>query len=152
MRWLMAQVKTLRAGWRTIAADTLSSVTFFTVVVMALEVFVAGMTVSQSAVTRLTAAPINAVTGRPYGKFRDWMFSKTCTHSAGWVKRTMVDTTSFVLFQMTLYAGILKFSGATLQQIAVACAASTTLSLFIGRPYGLWQDFVRRIFGITIQS
>ncbi|MBI5188923.1 MAG: L-alanine exporter AlaE [Nitrospirae bacterium] len=127
-------------------------ITFSTVVGMVIEIFVSGMTLGQSAQARLTAIPANLLTARLYGIFRDWVFRLMRAHEGGQVREGIADIMAFILFQVPLYATILAISGANVHQIATACGTVTILSVFMGRPYGIFLDFSRWLFRIKRQS
>ncbi|MBI3599772.1 MAG: L-alanine exporter AlaE [Nitrospinae bacterium] len=133
-------------------ADTFAMITFSTVVGMVIEILVSGMTLGQSAQARLTAIPANLLTARLYGIFRDWVFQLMRALKGGQVKEGIADIMAFILFQVPLYATILAISGANVHQIATACGAVTILSVFMGRPYGIFLDFSRWLFRIKRQS
>ena len=136
---------------RRFVADTLAMIIFSTVVAMMIEIAIAGMTVEQSVQTRLIAAPVNLATGWIYGLFRDWLFRLTRTDmtKAGWISKTVLDTMAFVIFQMPLYAGILYTAGATPIQIVTASSTATLSVAPLGRPYGMFLDYIRRLFRVT---
>ena len=136
---------------RRFLSDSIAMITFSTVVAMVIEVLISGMTLGQSVHTRLIAVPVNLATGWLYGVFRDWLFQLTNTNpaTASWTKKTILDTSAFTVFQMPLYAGILYVSGANLQQILTACGVATLSVAPLGRPYGIFLEYVRRIFQVS---
>ena len=91
---------------------------------------------------------MNLATGRPYGIFRDWVFRVLHIGEGQKFKTGMADAISFVLFQIPLYATVLALSGASLRQIAVACMSMTLVFAIVGRPYGLFLEFCRRVLGV----
>ncbi len=121
-------------------------ITFSTVVGMAIEILISGMTFGQSVQARITAIPINLFTARPYGMFRDWMFHKTGAETGSALQKGIADILTFVLFQVPIYATVLWSTGATLHQIMVSCGTVAVLSAFTGRPYGLFLEFSRELF------
>lgn len=68
---------TLSIKHKTLIADTIAMIVFPFVTSMFLEIVVSGLTFSQSLTSRLLSIPLNLVTGRPYGMFRDWFFRVT---------------------------------------------------------------------------
>jgi hypothetical protein len=127
-----------------VVSDTISGITFSIAVGAANELIIAGMTVEQSAKSRLMSIPINAIASRPYGWYRDWIYKITKTSSESTqVKKFFVDLSVFITGQITLYACILTASGANLKQTITACTTMAILSPFLGRPMGAWYDFVR---------
>lgn len=132
---------------RRFFADTFAMITFSTVVGMAIEI-ASGMTLKQSAQVRLTAIPVNFLTARLYGMFRDWMFRLFKIQKNNQFLKGIADILAFVLFQVPLYATILATSGDSVRQIAISCSTITILSVFMGRPYGIFLDFSRWLFRI----
>jgi hypothetical protein len=137
---------------RRFLADTFAMITFSTVVGMVIEIIVSGMTFGQSVQARLTAIPVNLLTARLYGMFRDWVFRVMGAGGGGQIRRGILDILSFIFFQVPLYAVILATSGANLRQIATACSTVTVLSTLMGGPYGLFLDFSRWLFGTKNSS
>lgn len=133
-------------------ADTFAMITFTAVVGMGVEIFLAKMTLLQSLHARVASAPVNLVTARPYGIFRDWVYKITKVSEGGAIRRALADIVAFVLFQMPVYAFILFLSGATLPQIAKACSAGVFITAFVGWPYGLYLDFCRKLFRLKKRS
>jgi len=137
---------------RRFFADTFAMITFSTVVGMVIEILVSDMTFGQSVQARLTAIPANLLTARPYGMFRDWVFRLMRANEGGQVRKGIADILAFVLFQVPLYVTILFTSGANARQIATACGTLTILSIFMGRPCGIFLDFSRRLLRIRIKK
>ena len=132
---------------RRFLADTFALVVFSTVAGMFVEVVIAQMTLVQSVRARVTAIPITLVTARPYGVFRDWVFRLSKADTGGEVRRALADIGAFVAFQVPVYAAVLLLAGANLRQVAVACATATIILAISGRPYGLFLELCRRLFG-----
>src|SRR3989344_7159596 len=137
---------------RRFFADTFAMITFSTVVGMVIEILVSDMTFGQSVQARLTAIPANLLTARPYGMFRDWVFRLMRANEGGQVRKGIADILAFALFQVPLYVTILFTSGANVRQIATACGTLTILSIFMGRPCGIFLDFSRRLLRIRIKK
>jgi hypothetical protein len=135
---------------RKFLADTFALVVFSTLAGMFAELLIAGMTLLQSAQARLTAIPMMLITARPYGVFRDWVFRMSGASTGGEVRRAMADIGAFVAFQVPVYATILLLAGARLGQVVAACGSAIVILAISGRPYGLFLEFSRRLFGVTI--
>jgi len=133
---------------RRVLADILTMVLFSTVIGMTIELAIAGLTIVQSVQARFMAVPVNMITGRPYGIYRDWLFSKTKIAPDQQVLRAIGDTVAFVSFQIPLYAMVLVISGATLSQVILAGASMSIVFLFSGRPYGMCLDWMRDLFAV----
>jgi len=59
--------------------------------------------------------------------------------------RVAVDVLAFSTFLLPQYAAVLWWVGAGPFQILSSCAAVAATSLAIGRPYGLYMVFCRRL-------
>ena len=134
---------------RAFLADTFALLVFSTVSGMFAELVIADMTLTQSAQARVTAIPIMLVTARPYGVFRDWVFKLIGANTGGRVRQALADIGAFVAFQLPVYATILLLSGANLRQVAAACATAAIILAISGRPYGIFLEMCRRLFGVV---
>lgn len=134
---------------RRFLADTFALVVFSTVAGMFVELVIADMTLTQSVHARVTAIPVMLVTARPYGVFRDWVFKLSRANTGGQVRRALADIGTFVAFQLPVYATILLLVGASLRQVAAACATATIILAISGRPYGIFLEMCRRLFGVV---
>lgn len=114
------------------------------------EVIIAGMTLGQSLQARFMAVWVDILTARPYGIYRDHIFSKFRTiESSSLLKKCSTDIFSYVTFQVPVYALILFIAGATLNQTLIALTACSLFSSVSGRPYGMFLDWFRRLFGLA---
>lgn len=129
---------------RTFIADTLALVVFFTIVGALNEHFVAGMAWGEVARSRSIGAPLMVLTARPYGIWRDWLIARIVPP----VPRVVADALALLLFQVPIYAAILWISGASLAGVVQGSAGFAVLMMIVGRPYGIWLDFVRARFGL----
>lgn len=134
---------------RRFTADIFAMVTFSSVLGMMIEIGFAEMTVLQSLQARVLAVPVNLLTGRPYGIFRDWLFRRFNISARSRLQTAIGDTVAFVLFQIPLYAAVLTLSGAGPRQVAIACASMSLIFAGTGRPYGLYLEACRRALGAT---
>ncbi len=80
---------------------------------MSIEIFIAKLTFIQSVKARIAAVPVNLITGRPYGWFRDRLFLFFGINRSSPWKMMLGDTLAFVLFQVPLYVIVLLAAGAT---------------------------------------
>ncbi len=106
---------------------------------------------------RLPHAIIDTFTGRPYGKFRDYLLKKfDVTKESGFWKKAYADVIANgianAVFYTPVYAATLYASGANEKQIATACGVSLVTSVLIGRPYGWLMDKVRDWFGVNQEN
>ncbi len=132
---------------RSFVADTLALVIFFTIVSGLNEYFVAGMSWDQVMTSRGIGAPLMVLTARPYGLWRGWLFAVL---RPGTRLRTLVlDSFALLAFQVPIYVAIIVVSGAEGAGILWGTLGFAALMFLLGRPYGLWLEFVRRLFGLT---
>ncbi|WMT89486.1 L-alanine exporter AlaE [Pelagibacterium sp. H642] len=132
---------------RSFAADTLALVIFFTVVSGLNERFIAGMSWPEVAISRSIGAVLMVLTARPYGYWRDWFL--TMTKPATPTATLLMDSVALLSFQVPVYVLIIFAGGARGMGIATGAIGFAVLMLVLGRPYGLWLDFVRRRFGLS---
>lgn len=133
---------------RIIAADIAAMILFSTAMCMAIEVFVAGLTLFQSLQARAAAIPVNLLTGRPYGWFRDRLFRLLRIDASRPLKMILGDTLAFLVFQVPLYVAVLLLAGATWSQIALSSLSMSILFSIAGRPYGVFLEFCRKLAGV----
>jgi hypothetical protein len=129
-------------------ADTFALVTFAFAVGMFVEVVVSGLTFNQSLQSRLMAIPLNMIIARPYGVYRDWLFCGMGARRQGQLFKAGLDIFGFVTFMLPQYAFVLWMVGADFLQILTASASVMSLSLAIGRPYGLYLGLCRNILSV----
>ncbi|WP_127142444.1 L-alanine exporter AlaE [Pelagibacterium montanilacus] len=132
---------------RSFAADTLALVIFFTIVSGLNERFIAGMSWQEVSVSRAIGAPLMVLTARPYGYWRDWFLKATSPRSPG--ATLAMDSIALLAFQVPIYVLIIFASGARGLGIVTGALGFAALMLVLGRPYGLWLEFVRGRFGLT---
>ena len=85
------------------------------------------------------------LTARPYGIWRDWLVDRLAPP----VPRALADALALLLFQVPIYVAILWVSGATATGLLQGAAGFAVLMMVVGRPYGVWLDFVRARFGLA---
>jgi hypothetical protein len=133
---------------RRFFADTFALIVFSTVAGAAVEVIFAGLTIAQTLQARVTAIPVILLTARPYGLYRDWIFRVSHADQSGQVWRAIADIAAFMTFQVPVYVAILILAGASVGQIVTACATAVVIMAVSGRPYGLFLDLCRQLFGV----
>jgi len=126
-------------------ADITAMMIFSTVLCMTIEIFIAGLTVFHSIQARLAGIPVNLVTGRPYGWFRERLFDLLSIDRSSPLKMILGDTLAFVIFQVPLYVIVLLFAGATWKQIAISSVFMSLIFSLAGRPYGIFLDQCRSL-------
>ncbi|MBX2856359.1 MAG: L-alanine exporter AlaE [Rhodobacteraceae bacterium] len=126
--------------------DTIATIVFFTVIASLIELAIAGMEPMQVLLTRAVMIPIMALTGRPYGLWRDWIFRRLRPQG----RRSTITTEliAFLSFQAPIYIATLALAGASFDEIATATGAAILAMLLISRPFGLFLDAVRRRAGV----
>jgi hypothetical protein len=133
-------------------ADIAAMILFSTALCMCIEIFIAKLTFFQSVTARIVAIPVNLITGRPYGLFRDRLFLALGIERKKPWKMILGDTLAFVIFQVPLYVIVLLCAGATWKQIAVSSVFMSAVFSLAGRPYGIFLDFCRRVAGNVVRN
>ena len=135
---------------KSFVADTLALVIFFTIASGVNERFIAGMTWDEVVVSRSIGAVLMVLTARPYGIWRDWLFGRIAPATPR--GEFLTDCLSLLLFQVPIYVAIIVEGGADGVAILKGAAGFAVLMLVLGRPYGLFLDFVRGLFGLSGQG
>lgn len=130
---------------RAFIADTTALILFFTATGIANEHFVAGMAWDQVFHARLLGAALMVPSGRPYGLWRDWVMRHA---RRGRLSKLLWDSLALVSFQVPIYAGIIAASGAGGRGLLLGTLGATAIMLACGRPYGLFLNWIRALFGI----
>ncbi len=141
--------------------DSFALNSFSYIVSMPIELFIAHMTITEHLITRSSALITNTFFGRPYGIYRNLMirrflkkkndvvkvYTKKKEIKYNPVKKYIFDMFLFVSFQIPLY--IINMLVARAEAIAILKSALmlTIVISFIGGPYGLYLDLIRRKFG-----
>ncbi|MBO1075511.1 L-alanine exporter AlaE [Roseomonas marmotae] len=133
---------------RRYLADTFALVVFSVAVGAFVEIVIAGLTFEQSARVRAAAIPVALLTGRPYGIYRDWLFRLLARNGTEPCRAVLIDTLANLSFQVPLYAAILAWNGASLQQISMAAGSILLLLALTGRPYGVFLMWCRKFLGV----
>ncbi|WP_049836940.1 L-alanine exporter AlaE [Acinetobacter sp. V2] len=130
-------------------ADTFAMVLFSLAIGTFVELVITGLTLEQTFKIRTTAIPVSLLIGRPYGFYRDWIFKKIWARHKTAVQSFLLDTFTNLTFQIPLYILILAFNGATLVQIVTAVSSILLIVSVSGRPYGVFLNFCRKLFGAS---
>lgn len=126
-------------------ADTAALILFFTTTGMINERVIAGMTWEQVLHARLLGAALMVPVARPYGIWRDWLMRRA---GPGRVSQLLWDSAALVSFQVPIYALIIAFSGASGSGLVRGTLGAALMMLCLGRPYGAFLNWVRRLFGL----
>lgn len=139
--------------WKKFLVDTLATISASFPAGLFNEVVIAGMTLGQSLYARFMAIWIDLFTARPYGIYRDFIFTRFKTAEASSLfKKIMTDVFSYVTFQVPVYMLILFCAGATLNQVIIASSTCALFSTVSGRPFGMILDWFRRLFGVPTSA
>ncbi|QQA43541.1 L-alanine exporter AlaE [Pelagovum pacificum] len=131
---------------RVFIIDTIATIAFFTVVATFSELVIAGMDTSEVLTTRLVMVPVMIVTGRPYTRWRDWLFARV--QPRGRLSAALTDIAAFLAFQVPVYGTTLMIAGASAAEALVAIGSAATFMILLARPFGLFVELVRRISGV----
>ncbi|MEM9795496.1 MAG: L-alanine exporter AlaE [Pseudomonadota bacterium] len=131
---------------RAFIADTLALVIFFTLTGIVNERLIAGMDWDEVLAARLIGAPLMVLTARPYGLWRDWALARLPDKGA--TARLLSDSLVLLVFQVPIYVAIIFAGGARGAELWRGAFGAAILMLILGRPYGLWLDWVRGRFGL----
>lgn len=133
-------------------ADTLALMSFTIITGMFIEIAIVGMTIQQSFLSRLLCQPINIVTGRMYGIYRDKIIEKLSRGKPHKRFQALGDITAYITFQLPLYILILFSIDMDIQSIAKAAMTQTSALLVLGAPYGYWLTVVRKFMSVATES
>ncbi|MDJ1653353.1 L-alanine exporter AlaE [Raoultella sp. Ech2A] len=126
-------------------ADTAALILFFTTTGIINERMIAGMTWEQVLHARLLGAALMIPVARPYGIWRDWLMRRA---GPGRVSQLLWDSAALVSFQVPIYALIIAFSGASGSGLVRGTLGAALMMLCLGRPYGAFLNWVRKLFGL----
>ncbi|MEX0531599.1 L-alanine exporter AlaE [Raoultella terrigena] len=126
-------------------ADTAALILFFTTTGIINERVIAGMTWEQVLHARLLGAVLMVPVARPYGIWRDWLMRRA---GPGRVSQLLWDSAALVSFQVPIYALIIAFSGASGSGLVRGTLGAALMMLCLGRLYGAFLNWVRRLFGL----
>ncbi|HGS6999567.1 TPA: L-alanine exporter AlaE [Klebsiella pneumoniae] len=126
-------------------ADTAALILFFTTTGIINERVIAGMTWEQVLHARLLGAALMIPVARPYGIWRDWLMRRA---GPGRVSQLLWDSAALVCFQVPIYALIIAFSGASGSGLVRGTLGAALMMLCLGRPYGAFLNWVRKLFGL----
>lgn len=126
-------------------ADTAALLLFFTTTGIINERLIAGMTWEQVFYARLLGAALMVPVARPYGVWRDWVMRRA---GKSRISTLFWDSVALVSFQVPIYALIIAFSGASGSGLLRGTLGAALMMLLLGRPYGAFLNWVRKLFGL----
>lgn len=88
----------------------------------------------------------NIITVTPYNLTRVWLGKKLGIWKSNRLHQIIRDTLVFILYRVPLVFIVLTLLGTPLNKTVSACIAATLISGFTGRPYGIFLDWMRKIF------
>ncbi|GEM_PF-2761179 len=132
---------------KLLIADTFAAVTFSLVVATSIEYF-SGLTILQIIKSRAVGGISSSIFGRPYGKYRDFIFSKMKISNSFSIKKSFGDVFVFCTFWLPIYITTLYLIGTGWKQIFIACATTAALFSVIAIPNNWYLDKIRKLFGI----
>ena len=130
---------------RSFIADTLALLLFFTTTGAFNERMIAGMTWEQVCHARLLGAVLMIPVARPYGLWRDFLIQRAGETE---LSRLFWDSAALMSFQVPIYAAIIVVSGAEGGGLLSGIIGATVMMLVLGRPYGAFLNWVRKLFGL----
>ncbi|MGI9280596.1 MAG: L-alanine exporter AlaE [Endozoicomonas sp.] len=129
---------------RSWLADTCALISFTFVTGLFIEVAIAGFTLQQSLVSRLLCQPVNLLTARGYGCYRDKVVAWLSGSKPHWMKLMPGDILAYLSFQLPLYIVILLIAGTGWEAIIKASISQTLALVVLGAPYGFWLKYCRK--------
>lgn len=130
---------------RSFIADTTALIIFFTLTGIINERFIVGMSWNEVFNARVLGAILMVPVGRPYGLWRDWLMQQA---SEKRISQLLWDSTALITFQVPIYAAIIAVSGATGWGLVYGIIGAAIMMLTLGRPYGMFLNQVRNMFGL----
>lgn len=138
-------LKLLSLPAKSFIADTLALFVFFTITGVVNERYIVGMTWEQVFHARLLGTAVMVPIGRPYGLWRDWVMQRASNNAMSY---SFWDSVALLTFQTPVYATIIFFSGARGSGLLFGILGAALMMLILGRPYGAFLSFIRRLFDL----
>ncbi len=134
--------------WKDYLVNASATSLFFTPLFGAIEYF-SGMESKQILYSRAIATGIHFTIAKPYAAFRQkvasWMGAD---YSSSQLRKYAVDTAAMIMISLPTYSAQLYLAGAPLKAMAVALPSALLTWSVIGRPFGRWQDWWRKQWGV----
>lgn len=134
--------KSRRSEW---LLDVFAMNSFSWAIAIPIEVVLAGMSWREHLKVRLLAVLFNTVIARPFSLYRNWVVGRF--GQGGALHNYAVDTFVFLSFQLPLYMSNMVLGGASTMEILTASGTFVLLAGAMGRPYGVYLDSLRRLWG-----
>lgn len=91
----------------------------------------------------------NIITVEPYNMTRIWIGGKLGIWKSDRLHQIIRDTIVFILYRVPLIFIVLTLLGAPVHKVLTACMVAVLISGFTGRPYGIFLDWMRKVFGVN---
>ncbi len=130
------------------AVDTGSSLIFYTLANGANELLIAGEDWKTCLKVRAVGSLVNISTAWLYGAYRDAVYNRFGIREDSTFRKIAADTFTSATFGTPVYAGLQIGMGVPGDQVLKACSSFFVYSPFIGRFYGIFQDWFRGLFGL----
>ncbi|WNZ56761.1 L-alanine exporter AlaE [Microbulbifer sp. MKSA007] len=128
--------------------DIFAMNSFSWAVAIPIELILAGMSWNEHLKVRLMALVFNTLIARPFSMYRNWIVNRF--GGGGFINAYLVDTFVFLSFQFPLYMANMRLGGASWDEIATASITFMLIAGALGRPYGIYLDWVRRVWINTL--
>ncbi len=112
------------------------------------EVIISGIDIIVFLKGRLIMITPNIVTVEPYNQLRIYLNNKLFEIKNQRMRLFLRDTITFLIFRVPLVFIVLFLLDVEYSKIISACIAATAISGFTGRPYGIFLDFMRKMFKV----
>ncbi|WP_237059329.1 L-alanine exporter AlaE [Microbulbifer sediminum] len=127
---------------RELLLDIFAMNSFSWAIAIPIELLLAGLSLQEHIQVRLMAVVFNTLIARPFGVYRTLVANRF--GGRGPLNAYLVDTFVFLSFQFPLYVGNMLLGGASWAEIATASATFLLIAGALGRPYGMYLDWLRR--------
>jgi hypothetical protein len=129
---------------RELLLDIFAMNSFSWAIAIPIELGLAGMGWREHLQVRLMAIFFNTAIARPFTLYRNWVMGRFGGGTA--LNTYLVDTFVFLSFQFPLYLLNMLLGGASWAEIATASATFMLIAGGLGRPYGIYLDWLRQVW------
>jgi len=130
--------------------DTLSLNIFIIFVAFFVEVVFSAIPWSIFWKGRLIMLIPNIITVEPYNSTRVWVGKKLGNWKSQKFHQIIRDTLVFIIYRVPLVFIVLLLFGTPIHKVLSACVVSILVSGFTGRPYGIFLDWMRKMFKVAV--
>ena len=129
---------------QSLLLDVFAMNSFSWAIAIPIELILAGMSMQEHIKVRLMAVVFNTLIARPFSLYRHWVANRF--GGRGVVHDYLVDTFVFLSFQFPLYLCNMLLGGASWVEIGTASITFMLIAGALGRPYGIYLDWLQRIW------